>query len=203
MYAGPLGRSHWEAHEDASRAVLVALYLRDALGARDPSGLPRMLGTGLPDAAPAADLITYWWMRWWISVVEPEARMWGVPLQEVDDAGLVVLPREGAEDYIAAIRTHLDDARTWADVASRAHSRDGDGEDGGAATISRSQELVREHEAELGRPSRPFRLRIEVLPFAESGIWWIGDDAIAVDETTRYEPILYRDALAPIVAQVV
>ena len=202
MYAGPLGRSHWEAREDASRPVLVALYLRDALGARDPSGLPRMLGTGLPAAAPASDLITYWWMRWWISVVEPEARMWGVPLQEVDDAGLVVLPREGAEDYIAAIRTHLDDARTWADVASRAHSetemaRMRSGHD---FTL---QELVREHEAELGRPSRPFRLRIEVLPFAESGIWWIGDDAIAVDETTRYEPILYRDALAPIVAQVV
>jgi len=182
--------------------VLVALYLRDALGARDPSGLPRMLGTGLPDAEPADDLITYWWMRWWISVVEPQARGWGVPLQEVDDAGLVVLPQEGAEDYIAAIRSHLDNARTWAEVASQAHSETE------LARMRRGAdftllELVRENEAELGRPSRPFRLRIEVLPLAESGIWWIGDDTIAVDETTRNEPILYRDALAPIVAQVV
>ncbi len=202
MYAGPLGRPHWEAREDASRPVLVALYLRDALGARDPSGLPRMLGTGLPAAPPAASLITYWWMRWWISVVEPEARSWGVPLQEVDDAGLVVLPREGAEDYIAAIRTHLDDARTWAGVASRAHSETEMARmrSGNDFTL---QELVREHEAELGRPSRPFRLRIEVLPLAASGVWWIGDDTIAVDETTRNEPILYRDALASIVAQVV
>jgi hypothetical protein len=202
VYEGPLGRSHWEAREDASRPVLVALYLRDALGARDPSGLPRMLGTGLPDGVPADDLITSWWMRWWISVVEPQARGWGVPLQEVDDDGLVVLPQEGAEDYIAAIRTHLDDARTWADVASRAHS------ESEMARMRRGndftlRELVREHEAELGRASRPFRLRIEVLPFAASGVWWIGDDAIAIDETTRNEPILYRAALAPIVAQVV
>ena len=70
MYAGPLERPHWEAREDASRTVLVALYLRDALGARDPSGLPRLLGTGLPEASPADDRATYWWMRWWISVVE-------------------------------------------------------------------------------------------------------------------------------------
>jgi len=182
--------------------VLVALYLRDALGVRDPSGLPRMLGTGLPDAQPADDRIAYWWMRWWVSVVEPDARGWGVPLQEVDDAGLVVLPQDGAEDYIAAIRAHLDDARTWADVASRAHAetamaRMAAGNDFALA------ELVREHEAELGRPSRPFRLQIEVLPFAASGIWWIADDAIAVDESTRNEPILYRDALAPIVAQLI
>jgi hypothetical protein len=161
-----------------------------------------MLGTGLREAPPADERITYWWMRWWISVVEPEARSWGVPLQEVDDAGLVVLPQEGAEDYIAAIRAHLDDARTWADVASRAHAetavaRMANGNDFALA------ELVRELEAELGRPSRPFRLRIEVLPFAASGVWWIGDDAIAVDETTRNEAILYRDALAPIVAQMV
>ena len=65
------------------------------------------------------------------------------------------------------------------------------------------QELVHEREVALGRASRPFSLRIEVLPLAASGIWWIGDDAIAVDETTRDEPILYRDALAPVVAQLV
>jgi hypothetical protein len=58
-------------------------------------------------------------------------------------------------------------------------------------------------EAALGRAARPFRLRIEVLPLATSGIWWIGDDAIAVDVTTRDEPILYRDALESVVAALV
>ena len=202
MHAGPQGRPHWEAREDASRQVLVALYLRDALGARDPSGLPPLLGTGLPEVPPADDRTTYWWMRWWISVVEPEARGWGVPLQEVDDDGLVVLPREGADDYIAAIRRHLDDARTWADVAHQAHNETAMSRMLGGSDFALA-ELVRENEAALRRASRPFRLRIEVLPLAASGIWWIGDDAIAVDETTRDEPILYRDALTPVVAQLV
>jgi hypothetical protein len=202
VYAGPPGRPHWEAREDASRTVLVALYLRDALGARDPSGLPRLLGTGLAEVPPADDHTTYWWMRWWISVVEPEARGWGVPLQEIDDGGLVVLPEEGAEDYIALVRHHLDDARTWADVAHRAHAETAMARSLGGDDFALAR-LIRENEAELGRVSKPFRLRIEVLPLAGSGVWWIGDDAIAVDETTRSEPILYRDALAPVVAQLV
>jgi hypothetical protein len=161
VYAGPLGRPHWEAHEDASRTVLVALYLRDALGARDPSGLPRLLGTGLPEVPPAHDRITYWWMRWWISVIEPQARGWGVPLQEVDDDGLVVLPKEGADDCIAAIRHHLDSARAWADVAHRQYAETSMAQIVGGDDFV-IQHLVREHETELGRASRPFRLRIEV-----------------------------------------
>ncbi|MEO6115656.1 MAG: hypothetical protein ABIP33_04670, partial [Pseudolysinimonas sp.] len=161
-----------------------------------------LLGTGLPDVEPADDEITYWWMRWWVSVVEPKSNGWGVPLQEVDDDGLVVLPQEGAEGYIAAIRRHLDSARTWAGVASQAHSETA------MARMMRGDDfdlaqLVRENEVELGRASRPFRLQIEVLPLAASGIWWIGDDVIAVDETMRNEPILYRDALAAVVAQLV
>jgi hypothetical protein len=182
--------------------VLVALYLRDALGARDPSGLPALLGTGLRDVPPADDETTYWWMRWWVSVVEPKAHGWGVPLQEVGDDGLVVLPLEGAERYIAAIRRHLDSARTWAAVAHRSHNETA------MARMSRGYDstvaqLVKEHEGQLGRAARPFRLRIEVLPLTASGVWWIGDDVIAVDETTRDEPILYRDALEPVVAQLV
>lgn len=188
MYAGPEGCSHWEAREDASRDVLVALYLRDALGVVDPSGLPRMLGTGLPELTPADPAIAFGWMRWWIPLIEPDARGWGLP--DADDP------------FSTTVRPHLDSARAWATVAHEQHN---------GSAIARMQrhddlvlnELVREQEVALGRTSRPFRLRIEVLPLAASGIWWIGDDAIAVDETTRDEPILYRDALAPVVAALV
>ena len=196
MYTGPLGGSHWEAREDASREVLVALYLRDALGVVDPSGLPRLLGTGLPAIETADDHTTYWWMRWWVSIVEPNARGWGTPLQMVDDEGLVVLPETGAESYIAAIRRHLDSARAWADVAHQQY----------AESMPHRQHLtvtetVREREAELGRAANPFRLRIEVLPLTTAGLWWIGENAIAVDELLRDEPMMYADALRPIIAQ--
>ena len=174
--------------EDASRDVLVALYLRDALGIIDPSGLPRMLGTGLPDdVEPADPRMAFGWMRWWIPLIEPDARGWELP--------------ESDDPFARAVRPHLDSARAWATVAHEQYN---------GSAIERMQhpdtvlsELVTESEQELGRDARPFRLRIEVLPLAASGIWWIADDVIAVDETTRNEPVLYRDALAPIVAQVV
>jgi hypothetical protein len=192
VYAGPRDTSHWEATEDASREVLVALYLRDALGVVDPSGLPRMLGTGLPELEPADPGMVFGWMRWWIPLIEPDARGWGLP--DRDDPS--------AAAFEAGVRRHLDSARAWATVAHEQHN---------GSMIARMQrapdlaiqELVRQQEAALGRASRPFRLRIEVLPLAASGIWWIGDDAIAVDEATRNEPILYLDALAPIVAALV
>ncbi len=177
--------------EDASRDILVALYVRDALGIVDPSGLPRMLGTGLLEAEPAGPALTFGWLRWWIPLIEPDATGWGLP----DDDPT-------ATAFSSAVRRHLDSARAWAAVAHEQHN-------GSAlARLVRGDdvvlaELVREQEAALGRSSRPFRLRIEVLPLAASGIWWIGDDAIAVDETTRDEPILYRDALEPVVVTLV
>ncbi|MEP6841997.1 MAG: hypothetical protein ABJA11_00665 [Pseudolysinimonas sp.] len=188
MYAGPPNTPHWEAREDASHEVLVALYLRDALGIVDPTGLPRMLGTGLPEREPAEQAMVLGWLRWWIPMIEPDAHRWGFP--DADDP------------FLAAVRRHLDSARTWAAVANEQQS------DSAKERMMRGDDfalaqLVKENELALGRASRPFRLRIEVLPLAASGIWWIGDDAIAVDETTRNEPIMYRDALASVVEQLV
>ena len=188
MHAHEPDRAGWDAREDASRQVLVALYLRDALGIVDPSGLPRMLGTGLaPTVEPADPRLAFGWMRWWIPLIEPDAPGWGLP--------------DGDDPFSLAVRRHLDDARAWATVAHEQYN---------GSAIARMQnpdtvlpELVAEREAALGRASRDWRLRIEVLPLAASGIWWIGDGTIAVDDTTRDEPILYRDALAPVVAQLV
>jgi hypothetical protein len=188
VHAAGQERASWQVDENASRDVLVALYLRDALGVVDPSGLPRMLGTGLPEPAGTPDPgLAFGWMRWWIPLIEPDATGWGLP--------------DGDDPFSIAVRPHLDSARAWATVAHEQYN---------GSAIARMQgpdtalhEVVAEREAALGRASRPWRLRIEVLPLAASGIWWIGDDVIAVDETTRNEPILYRDALAPIVAQLV
>jgi hypothetical protein len=173
----------WVAREDASVPVLTALYLRDALGVVDVSGMPRLRGTGLPEVEPA-DMRTSWaWMRWWIPVVE-EDRPRLPPPTDLDDDAARVLGR------------HLDSARTWAWVAHQAYNeRSPERQD---LTLG---DVVREREAELGRRARPFRLRIEVLPLAESGLWWIGENAIAVDEALRDEPILYADALRPVVEQ--
>lgn len=148
MHTGRAEES-WRTREDASLPVLVALYLRDALGVVDVSGLPRLLGTGLPVAEPA-DMRTSWaWTRWWITTVE-EDRPRFPTLPEDDDA------------YARAVGRHLDSARTWASIAHRLY-------DERARTWAMDLTLgdvVRERETELGRRARPFRLRIEVLPLA-------------------------------------
>ncbi len=173
----------WRADEGASRDVLVALYLRDALGILDPSGLPRLLGTGLSaDPAPVDEMSAWAWTRWWVSVIEP-------------DAQVSPLPEHASPAWESVVRRHLDDARTWADVAHDEYT---------ATAAARGPddvlgEVVAEWEAAHDRPARPFRLRVEVLPLTAAGVWWVAEDAIAVDEMLRAEPLTYRDALAPIV----
>ena len=177
------GEPSWEAREGASREILVGLYVRDALGVVDPSGLPKLLGTGLQDPGPADERTNWWWQRWWIAILDPdEGRHVGIP-SELSDVG------------DAALRRHLDDARTWADVAHDEHGR---------AERARTGDLtlthvVAERGAALDRSVRPFRLRIEVLPLTTAGIWWIGENAIAVDELLRADLASYALALEPII----
>ncbi len=172
----------WEARENASREILVGLYVRDALGVADPSGLPRLLGTGLPDPGPADDRTNWWWQRWWIAILDP------------DEGRVAGPPADFADVGDRALRRHLDDARTWAEVAHDAH----------AASAHERRDLTLTHvvgewEQRNGRTARPFRLRIEVLPLTAAGIWWIGENAIAVDELLRVDTSSYALALEPIV----
>jgi hypothetical protein len=51
------GAAWWSVREEASRQVLLALYLRDRLGIEAPVELPRLLGVnGVPDAAALREL---------------------------------------------------------------------------------------------------------------------------------------------------
>lgn len=168
----------WEAREGSSREILVGLYVRDALGVADPSGLPRLLGTGLPDAGPADERTNWWWQRWWIAILDP------------DEGRFAGLPADFAEVGDQALTRYLDDARTWADVASSAAEHHAD------LVLT---DVVRDWEERNGRTAHPFRLRIEVLPLTTAGIWWIGENAIAVDELLRADLSSYALALEPIV----
>lgn len=178
------GVPSWEAREDASREILVGLYVRDALGVADPSGLPRLLGTGLSDAGPADERTNWWWQRWWSAVLDP------------DQGRFAELPADFAEVGDRALKQHLDDARTWAEVAHEAHTEAAIARMPGDLTLNH---VAQERAAALGRPVRPFRLRIEVLPLTTAGIWWIGGNAIAVDELLRADLSSYALALEPIV----
>lgn len=178
----------WRADENSSRDVLVALYLRDALGVTDPSGLPRVLGTGLPTAPPADDRTTWAWTRWWVSITEP-------------DSGIRPFAEVGGEAFEALVRRHLDDARAWASVVHDAYETERLERAVEGTLDDTLAEVVTAWEAGAGRSAHPFRLRIEVVPLTASGVWWIGESAIAVDELLRDDLPSWRAALEPIVAR--
>lgn len=179
------GSPSWEVSEQTSREVLVALYVRDALGIVDASGLPRLLGTGLAEVAPPDDLTGWRWTRWWISIVEPDAALPAVP---GDDDG-----------FRAILRRHIDDARTWAEVArSQSDERAAARAHGRADLIG---DLVAEASRGLDRGIHPFRLRIELVPLVTPGVWWIGEDVLVVDDQLRDDPLLLPPALGPILRQ--
>lgn len=192
----------WQVNEDCTPELLVALYLRDALGIDDPSGLPRLLGTGLPAIRATDGELAAWWLRWWRTVLDPEqSEGWGVPLELVDHHPTVALPVEGAEIFVEAIRPHLDNAEIWAEVVSALY------QERGMRRVQRDgllwADAVRDREAELGRNTGFFRLRVEVLPLTTAGIWWIGERAIAVDDALRDDADAYRAALKPVIDRLV
>jgi hypothetical protein len=182
VHSGPSGDA-WLATEDASVPVLTMLYLRDALGIVDPGGPPRLDATGLPEVGPPGLRMGWAWTRWWISTIESD-RPDFASLPDLDD------------EWAGVVRRHLDSARAWAQVAHQVA-----GERAARRHDLTLPDVVHERERELGRRARAFRLRIEVLPLAEPGLWWIGESAIAVDETVRAEPVLYADALRPVIEQ--
>src|SRR5215203_3437870 len=108
----PGGTPSWVIRENASRPVLLALYLREVLGIASPVELPR-----LRDVGPFGerleidqhDLLERQWRAWWAMTVEPEAHPSTVPLE--------LVAAYDAEVAAAAIVPHAEAARAWADWA--------------------------------------------------------------------------------------
>ena len=99
MSAG--GTPSWVIRENASRPVLLALYLREVLGIASPVELPRLRDGGAVGdrlEIDRHDLLERQWRAWWAMTVEPEAHPSPVPLELVDAYETeVALPLSGAE----------------------------------------------------------------------------------------------------------
>ncbi len=198
------GTPSWVIRENASRSVLLALYLREVLGIASPTELPRVrdLGTVTPAdrAVDVQDELERQWRAWWMMTVEPEAHPSPVPLELVEAFGTeIALPTSGAEALAEAIVPHADAALSWAEWAHEAYrssssTHRGDAYRAYAGTIA-------EHEREVGRRAHSFELNVEVLPLAERGIWWIGSLTVAVTDTLRTDPAAFDEALHPIIAE--
>ncbi|MFJ4172952.1 zinc-binding alcohol dehydrogenase [Microbacterium sp. NPDC089696] len=203
-------KPQWLIREDASVPVLVALALRQSLGIRAPQDLPslRDLPVRAPDAAEATPALEKQWRDYWDMTVEPRAHHSGVPLELVDGFDtLVALPASGAEQLADAITPHAPSALHFARVAhdryvssirssmgNRAGTTDGEAYRAYASAIA-------EFERDIGRRAHSFELNVQVLPFSQRGIWWIGALTVAVTDGLRRDVVSFDAAIRPIIAE--
>ncbi|WP_217178651.1 hypothetical protein [Streptomyces sp. AC495_CC817] len=200
-------KPQWLIREDAGVPVLVALALRQSLGIRVPENLPslRDLPVRAPDAAEASPALEAQWHDYWDMTVEPRAHHSGVPLELV--AGfdtLVALPASGAEELSAAIAPHAASALSYARAAHDRYvaSMHGKGVGQVGADAYRAYaSAIAEFERDIGRRAHSFELNVQVLPFSQRGVWWIGALTVAVTDGLRRDVVAFDAAIRPIISE--
>jgi hypothetical protein len=194
----------WMIREDASMPVLLALYLRQAIGVRSPEELPNLRGgvsrTG-PDRDEAAQaLLERQWREYWAMTVEPQAHPSPVPLELVDDfETLIALPADGTDELRAAIVPHAGAALAFARTANQRYSMDSRAKPGVSYRAYAS--AIAEHERRVGRRAHSFELNVQVLPLTQRGVWWIGSLTVAVTDGLRGDVVAFDAAIHPIIAE--
>ncbi|MGB4779997.1 zinc-binding alcohol dehydrogenase [Microbacterium sp.] len=196
--AGP----EWVVREDAGPPVLVALYLRQVLGIRFPQELPQLRGAPPTSATSEYDdtaTLERQWRAYWDMTVEPQANHSPVPLDLVDGFDmLVALPVEGFTQLQAAIAPHGADALAFARAA---HERYRAGLGTGASYRAYASAIA-QHERTVGRRAHSFELNVQVLPFTQRGVWWIGALTIAVTDGLRGDIAAFDAAIGPVIADI-
>lgn len=205
-------KPQWLIREDASVSVLVALALRQAIGIRAPDDLPslRDLPVRAPDATEVNPALEKQWREYWDMTVEPRAHPSGVPLELVDGFDtLVALPASGADELREAVAPHAASVLHFARVAhdryltsirSSMGTRSGAGTTNGESYRAYASAIA-EFERDIGRRAHSFELNVQVLPFSQRGIWWIGTLTVAVTDGLRRDVVSFDSAIRPIIAE--
>jgi hypothetical protein len=194
-------KPQWLIREDAGTSVLVALALRQLLGIRAPEDLPSLRGLEVrrPDATDPDDALESQWLEYWDMTVEPRAHRSDVPLELVDGFDtLVALPSTGAEDLRDAIVPH---AAAVLRYAQDVHNRYVDSVSSSGGAYRAYASAIAEFEREVGRRAHSFELNVQVLPFSQRGIWWIGALSVAVTDGLRRDVVAFDAAMRPVIAE--
>lgn len=194
----------WVVREDASRPVIIALYLRQVLGIRFPDELPALRNIPPRGDAERSDdehaLRERQWREYWAMTVEPQAHPSPVPLALVDGFDTqVALPSSGADALRAAIRPFAEPALAYATAASDRYGAEARAKPGVAYRAYAS--AIAEHERQVGRRAHSFELNVQVLPLTQRGVWWIGSLTVAVTDGLRDDVAAFDAAIHPIIAE--
>jgi len=194
-------KPQWLIREDAGTSVLVALALRQLLGIRTPEDLPALRGLDVrrPDASEVDEALERQWREYWDMTVEPRAHRSEVPLDLVDGFDtLIALPTTGAEQLREAIIPH---APTVLLYAQQAHNRYVDSVSSSGGAYRAYASAIAEFERDIGRRAHSFELNVQVLPFTQRGIWWIGALSVAVTDGLRRDVVAFDEAMRPVIAE--
>jgi len=196
-------KPQWLIREDAGMPTLVALALRQMLGIREPEGLPslRDLQVRAPDAVDASAELEAQWRDYWDMAVEPRAHPAEGPLELVEGFDtLVALPATGAEELRDAVTPLAASALQYARDAHNRYLGTMKTATGGGAYRAYASAIA-EFEREIGRRAHSFELNVQVLPFSQRGIWWIGALTVAVTDGLRRDVVAFDAAIRPIIAE--
>lgn len=197
-------RPEWVVREDASAAVIVALYLRHVLGVRSPEELPSLRDVPPAETTRSEDeqaTLDRQWRAYWAMTVEPQAHPSPVPLDLV--AGFetyAALPVEGFAELHAAISPYGAAAVAYARAAADRYS---DAAQAGSGSSYRAYaSAIAQHERQIGRRAHSFELNVQILPLSQRGVWWIGSLTIAVTDRLRTDVVAFDAAVGPIIADI-
>ncbi|WP_125130173.1 zinc-binding alcohol dehydrogenase [Microbacterium sp. 10M-3C3] len=193
----------WVIREDAGQPVLVALFLRHAIGVRSPDELPTLRGLP-PRSAPERSeaeqaLLERQWLAYWAMTVEPQAHPSPEPLDLVDGFDTLVALPESAVELRREIAPHAADACAYAQRAHERYRADTAAKPGVSYRAYAS--AIAEHERQVGRRAHSFELNVHVLPLAQRGVWWIGSLTVAVTDGLRGDVVAFDAAIHPIIAE--
>ncbi len=196
-------KPQWLIREDAGVPVLIALALRQMLGIREPDDLPalRDLQVRAPDAADATTALEEQWREYWNMTVEPRAHPAEGPLELIDGFDtLVALPATGAEELREAVAPLAASALQYAHAAHNRYVSTMKTATGGGAYRAYASAIA-EFEREVGRRAHSFELNVQVLPFSQRGLWWIGALTVAVTDGLRRDVVAFDAAIRPIIGE--
>lgn len=193
----------WVIKEEATQAVIVALYVRQALGIRGQHDLPTLRSAPVADVfRPDAQqsVLERQWQTYWDLAVEPLAHPAPGPLDLVDGFdSFAVLPVDGSDELREAMTPLAKQATVYAREAREKY----------VAKASRGDldamrpyfNAITAHERQAGRPARSFELTVQILPLTQRGIWWIGSLTVAVTDSVRNDVVAFDAAISPVISE--
>jgi hypothetical protein len=172
---------------DHPQVLAFALYIRDVAGVRheaSPADLPEVVPP-VARAGAATAQATAEWNAWWSRALATGPRA----LVELRPPAFAAFA--GAPALQRLLQEHGEDARTWSEATKRDHA--------GHMIPPPLGQAVTEVERALGRPARPFVLRIDEVPVA--GRTWrpVADAHVLVSPAVLRDPAALLPQLRPVI----